>query len=876
MPHPSWPRRPCVLPVLAAAALAPALAAPHVASGNDLARDSVPQRWVNDFLPEQLPELKYPAYFDDLDKAKAQSFAGRYKLSLQTLAKLKDVKPEQVAAVALVKSKSLHALGRSEEALKVVSDPAVAEVPDVQVRRAEILADTGREAEAVALLKKHLEAHPKSLAGRYTLGAISEKVGDLDAARQAFGWFVEAPQQFLEKWKQNPNDPAFDSAEDLTTIGRAADRWASLTEAYRDQVGLHQQILNLFLKAYDVKDRGYWPAHVAAAEYFISHDNKQEAQGELKAALAGNPQDAHAWKLLGTMAVDSFNFDAADKAISSLRNVNRDSIDADLLDARNLLQQRRPKEAEGPIARVLERRPNHLEALGLQAATYALQLREEQANEVLAKVDALDPDNATAYYDVAEQLGAMRQYPRAIAKYKTAIERAPWWTAARNGLGLLYTQSGDEDEARAALEAARGLDPFNLATTNYLRLLDDMDKFARKESEHFVLLYDAQQDPIIPEYFLDYLESVHKELSEDFRHEPAVKTIIEVFPSHDAFSVRTTGAPWIGTVGASTGRVIALCTPRVGENTLGTYNWAQVLRHEYTHTVTLSATDNRIAHWMTEGLAVLAEEGPLRWDWVPMLYRAVKTDELFSLDELTWAFVRPRKPHHRTLGYAQSFWVCKFIEETNGRDALLKMLAEFKAGGRQEDVFPKVLGRSISEFEQAFRAWTQQQVAKWGYDEATTEKYKALKPKAEAFSKARQEEEAIKAWHEILALRPMDPLPRQRLAVSYLALKKFPEAIEQLDALHQAELKDNRYGKRIARYYRDLKQFDKAKQYGIQAVWIDPYDLGAHELLLTIYEQSGDAAGLERENRVIPVLKEWYAEQKRQRDEGLPGTSRGQ
>ena len=852
-----------------------ALAAAPIASfGQDLAKESVPQKWIDAFLPEELPDLKYPPYFNDLDKARAQSFAGRYKLSLQTLARLKDVKADQVPLVALVRSKSLLALGRAEEALKAAADPAVADLPELQIRRAEILAGMGRDAEAVELLKQHVAAHPTSLAGHYTLGAVSEKTGDIDGARKAFGWFVEAPQQFMEKWKANPNDPLFDSAENLTTIGRAVDRWASLTEAYRDQVNLHQQILNLYLKAYDVKDRAYWPAHVAAAEYFVSHDNNKEAAEELKAALAGNPQDARAWELFGRIALESFNFDGADKAISSIRKVDRESATADLLEARNLLHQRRPKEAEGPIARVLKRQPNNLEALGLQAATYALQLREEQANEVLAKVDKLDADNATAYFDVAEQLGALRQYPRAIAKYKTAIERAPWWTAARNGLGLLYTQSGDEDEARAALEEARKLDPFNLATTNYLRLLDDMDKFARKETEHFIVLYDAGQDPIIPEYFADYLESIHAEVSDDFKHEPSVKTIIEVFPSHDQFSVRTTGSPWIGTVGASTGRVIALCTPRVGENTLGTYNWAQVLRHEYTHTVTLSATDNRIAHWMTEGLAVLEEEGPMRWDWVPMLYRAVKTNELFTLDELTWAFVRPKKPHHRTLGYAQSFWVCRYIEQTQGRQALLKMLAEFKAGGRQEDVFPKVLGKSISEFEREFFAWAAAQVAKWGYDDETTKKYKELKPRAEALSRGRQDEAAIKAWQEIHALRPMDPLPRQRMAVSYLALKKYPEAIEQLDALHQAELKDNRYGKRIARLYRDTKEWDKAKQYAMQAVYIDPYDVTAHDLLLEIYEKSGDAKGVEREKRVIPVLKEWQAAQQRKRDEGLPGTRR--
>jgi tetratricopeptide (TPR) repeat protein len=668
----------------------------------------------------------------------------------------------------------------------------------------------------------------------------------------------------------------FESAENLTTLGRALDRWAALTEAYRDDVNLNQTIFELFVKAYDVKDRAYWPAHLAAAAYYLSHDNRQEAEAELKLALKGNPQDAEAWRLMALMALEQFNFDGADRSISAIRNVNPTSTVAELLEARNLLLQRRPQDAEAPVKRVLAKQPNHLEALGLQAAVYALQLKEGQANEALARVEKLDPDNASAYLEVAEQLGAMRQYPRGIAKYKVAIERAPWWTAARNGLGLLYTQSGDELEARAALEEARKLDPFNVSTTNYLRLLDDMDKFAQKETAHFILMYDARQDPIVPEYFADYLESIHAEVCGEFRHEPAVKTMIEVFPTHDAFSVRTTGSPWIGTVGASTGRVIALVSPRTGENTMGAYNWTQVLRHEYTHTVTLGATDNRIAHWMTEGLAVYQEHAPMRWDWVPMLYHAVKKNELFALDDLTWAFIRPKKKHHRTLAYAQSFWVCKYVEETYGHDAILKLLDGFKGGGRQEDLFPKVTGKSVTQFTQEFLAWTQKQVAGWGYDEASTKKYNELRAKAEGLTRARQYDEAVKAWQEVAAVRPVDQLPHQRLAGLFLALKKTPEAVEQLDALHQAELKDNRYAKRIAQLYRDQKDWEKATRYAMQAVYIDPYDLRAHELLAEIHEGSGDAKGLEREKRVIPVLTEWLAQQKRERDAGLPGRDKEQ
>src|SRR4029078_2592709 len=192
--------------------------------------------------------------------------------------------------------------------------------------------------------------------------------------------------------------------------------------------------------------------------------------------------------------------------------------------------------------------------------------------------------------------------------------------------------------------------------------------------------------------------------------EPPHKTMIEVFPTHDAFSVRTTGSPWIGTVGASTGRVIAMVAPRKGEVTMGPFNWAQVLRHEYTHTVTLAATDNRIPHWMTEGLAVYEEHSPLKWEWVPMLYNAVTKNELFPLDKLTWGFIRPRKPTDRSLAYAESYWLCTFIEESRGHDTILKMLAECKAGGSEQGVFLKVLGKSMPDSQVELFACAEKQI----------------------------------------------------------------------------------------------------------------------------------------------------------------------
>jgi tetratricopeptide (TPR) repeat protein len=345
-----------------------------------------------------------------------------------------------------------------------------------------------------------------------------------------------------------------------------------------------------------------------------------------------------------------------------------------------------------------------------------------------------------------------------------------------------------------------------------------------------------------------------------------VKTYIEVFPTHDAFSVRTTGSPWIGTVGASTGRVIALVSPRKGGGNMEPFNWAQVLRHEYTHTVTLAATDNRIQHWMTEGLAVLEERTPLRWEWIPMLYQAVTKRELFTMDNLTWGFVRPKRPIDRQLAYAQSFWICQYIQETYGHESILKMLEMFRNAGRQEDVFPAVTGKPIDAFYQDFLVWCDKQVAGWGYDKETSAKYEKLRTEAEAAMKT-DRPKAIELWEQIVKIRPVDAMPHTRLAGLYLFTKQYDKAIAHLAVLHQVEIRDNRFAKQIARIYVKDNKLGPAAKYALEAIYIDPYDLTAHELLRDIDQAAGNADGLAREQRVIPVLQKWIED--RQREQGL-------
>ncbi len=835
------------------------------ARGQDLVQESIPWKWIDPLLPEDLPDLKYPAYFNDVDKAQAQSFAGRYKLSLSTIRKnIKDPKPEQIVPIALTKTNSLAAQGRWEEALAALAADAVKDDPRIQLRRAEILSDTGHSDDALALLKALVEAHPDSIGGHYLLGAVSERVGDLEAARRHFSWFVEAPQKFLEKWETHAEGP-FDRADDVTLIGRAIDRWANLTGAYRNNVVLHRTIFNIFVKAYDVIDRTYWPAHVAAAEYFISHDQRQEALEELQTALRSNPNDARIWRLIARLMIDAHQSDKAESAILSIRRINPSSADADVLDARNLLRQDRADEAQPLAQRVLQRLPRDLEALGLMAAVHMLRLQQEQTDSVYKRIAAIAPKDATAYFEVAEALFAAHDTAGATKMYQAAVERAPWWAAAQNQLGLALMQDGQEEQARAALDAAYAVDPYNVRSVNYLRLLDLMAAFPTYQTPHFIFRYDAQDDPIVPLYIAPFMEESYAEVCRDFEFTLPWKMIVEVFPEADSFSVRTAGMPGLESFGASLGRVMTVVAPRAGE-TLGPFNFARVLRHEFTHTVNLTATNGRCPRWLTEGLAVWEEKVPYRFVWVPPeMYERATRGKLFSLPALQRALLHPGAPHDGEVAYMEGFWIVRYLRDKHGPESILRMLDTYKQGKSEADAVRDASGQSIADFEKSFFAWAKQEVKGWGYDPETRKRFKDVSTRGDQAVKAGLVDEGVTLWKQAQELQPMNPLPHRRLAGLCLKLKRPDEAASHLEAFSFLEISDNRFAKMIARIHRDAGRLDKAEQRAMEAVYINPYDPGAHELLAQIYEKTGNTSALEREQKVIPVLKQRQEAEKEKR-----------
>lgn len=553
-----------------------------------------------------------------------------------------------------------------------------------------------------------IEIDRSHAASRLLLGTMLEELGRRDEAVQAYAWF---DRQIVER-KQLPRD-----AEWVTIVAQGFLRYSTLTQT--NLVSRTKHALNEMLQtAYGRIDRNYWPARIAAGDLLREKHNNDEEDGSVSdylTALKINPNLPEAYVGLGEVALEHWDFEGVDRRVAKALELNPKYAPAFHLMAAKFIVERRYGQATETAEKALAINTNDLTALSLSAAAAACRYDQPAVDRLAERVREINPRCARFYRTVGDALGGIRQYAASEEAYRKAIEFEPTDANAHTELGMMYMQWGHEDRARSALDAAWALDPFNERTKFTLDLLDMLKKFARYESNHFIVRHDDQADPGLGEYVAGYLEEIYKAVTEDYHSPLTEKTIIEIFPSHKGFSVRIAGRPWIPTVGACSGRVIALASPRGSADLMGNYNIARVLKHEFTHTVTLAATHNRIPHWFTEGLAVLQEDAPRSFEWAELLADAIRRDELFTLESIDWGFMRPRKPTDRTMAYAQSEWMCEYLIERFGYDVINQMLAKFREGKTQADVFRDVLRIETTDFDRDFKRWARRQAEPWNF-----------------------------------------------------------------------------------------------------------------------------------------------------------------
>src|SRR5207253_8202087 len=213
---------------------------------------------------------------------------------------------------------------------------------------------------------------------------------------------------------------------------------------------------------------------------------------------------------------------------------------------------------------------------GRLAACHFVAHKKSEFDSLCAEVTARDPKPGRFWLALAERLDDRRLFDDARGYFRQAIDAWPHLGEAKTGLGMLAMRLGQEDEARKVLTAAFEADPFNVRIANSLKVLRHLNDYATLQTPHFLVRYDAKNDAVLGRYMTEALEREYDRLSAAFQFRPAGPILIELFNRHDMFSGRTIALPDLHTIGACTGRMVALVSPK-GQGVAKPFNWGRVI-----------------------------------------------------------------------------------------------------------------------------------------------------------------------------------------------------------------------------------------------------------------------------------------------------------
>lgn len=310
------------------------------------------------------------------------------------------------------------------------------------------------------------------------------------------------------------------------------------------------------------------------------------------------------------------------------------------------------------------------------------------------------------------------RYREAVELFRQAVEVQPTHWSAHSSLGINLLRLNDIEGAKKHLEIAYSGDPYDTATVNTLKLLDTLDEFedlqttaeivsptdtdstALKKVPVTMRLHRDEADYLAP-YVEELTQKAVRTFTERYEFELKEPLIVELFPNHDDFAVRTVSTPGVGLLGVTFGYLLAMDSPSA--RAAGDFHWGSTLWHELAHVFTIEKADHRMPRWFTEGLSVYEEwrTGPLRGRHIPTeVLQAIREEKLLPVADLDNGFVRPTYPNQVTVSYMQAGLICDMISTYWGHDKLVRMLELFKLRMSNRNVIERVLGVSAEEVDE--------------------------------------------------------------------------------------------------------------------------------------------------------------------------------
>ncbi len=711
------------------------------------------------------------AVADLAEDARDHLLRGRYAEAAEAYERLirQAAGADQQAAAVLGHAAALCESGRDVEA-RALLETALAtldERGDLLAELADLLYERGQLDEAADRARRAVELDERQVLARWTLTRLDRDHGRHDEANAGLDWFIRFQN------REQVTDPDTVRVIGLAAAERA--RWHGLTNQF-------QFLVNRFVREQTDTEPRYWPAHYEAARLFAEKFNTADAHRAFQRALAINDASAEIYCGLAEVAVQQYEWSRArqylDRALATNpRFVHAHRLLADLEVANFQLPQ-----AVEHLRAARELNPVAEATLGRLAACWmvldngSFQQPGQRAQAVIDAVLERNPRCGEFYFAMATVLDTRQRFGDAIEAYQQATVRMPQLLGPRSDLGQLLMRMGRETEAQELLTESFRRNPFNVRVKNTLQVLEQLESYDTLETEHFIIRYRGPKDHVLALFMADFLEEQYPALCEQFGFEVPGKSLFQIFSrsertsGHAWFSARMIGLPYLGTVGACAGKMVAMASPNESN-----YNWARVAKHEFVHVINLQQTDFHMPHWYAEGLAVTNEGYPPPRSWNDLVAEAAEQDNLFTLDDINLGFIRPDSGNRWQLAYAQSVLYVEFMVERFGRGAIAQLLEAYAAGHETPQAIQQAFDVTVEEFEAGY----QEYVARW------IERHppRAAAQQAEDPARLRQaatdnpqDPDAQAAWAQVLLIQEDLPAARRHAQAALAEQEHHPLA----------------------------------------------------------------------------------------------------
>jgi len=591
--------------------------------------------------------------------------------------------------------------------------------------------------------------------------------------------------------------------------------------------------------------------NTAWGELFLEKYNRADAVKSFQAALKVSAEHVPAHLGLAQATLEE-NPPAARSAVEAVLKINPNYVPAHLLVAELALDNRERAEASASIKRALDVNPNSLEARSLEAAIAFLDGRPTEFQALVDGVLKLNPAYGDVYRVAGDHAARNYRFDEAVDLTRRALTIDKANPKAYADLGGHLLRTGDEPGARQALETAFKADPYDVVVYNQLAMLDTVDKFETIRDGDLIVRLHPDEVGVMREHVVPLARQALDTLSKLHQFKPSGPILIEMFPKHDDFAVRTIGLPgFIGALGACFGRVVTLDSPRARQP--GEFSWAATLWHEMAHVISLQMSNNRVPRWLSEGMSQF-EERRARPEWgremeIPFV-QALDAGKLLKLRDIQEGFSDPRMI---SLVYHQSSLVVEHLIETYGNEAWWRLLRAYGKGLETDAAFKEAFSVTLDEVQVSFDAKlardygalraalkTPQIPPKAGIDQLEAlaadnpGSFGAQLALAQALNEGGDAPGAIQALERASKLIPAangDQNPNAMIAAIATKQGNTPRAIAALEAVMKVEPNDIESARRLAELLAPLGDAARTAVAYERVAEIDPFDVQAQSIV---------------------------------------------